>query len=137
MTILTFQSFDNSENFPFWQLQRQSWRIATSETLITILTIENINSDNLCDLAIKSDAGQHSQFLGCFSVTMMISSIHFRFTQDMLPYWYNQMIGHKLGRTFQVRLNFIMMRVVNYEYDYDEHDNDWIQEDQLLSSSSP
>ena len=25
-----------------------------------------------------------------------------RFTRDMLPYWYNQMISHKLGRTFQV-----------------------------------
>ena len=60
-------------------------------------------TDNLCDLTIKSDAGQHSQFLGCFSVIMMISTIHFRFTEDMLPYWYNQMIGHKLGRTFQVR----------------------------------
>jgi len=24
-----------------------------------------------------------------------------RFTRDMLPYWYNQMINHKLGRTFQ------------------------------------
>ena len=29
-------------------------------------------------------------------------SICCRFTRDMLPYWYNQMINHKLGRTFQV-----------------------------------
>ena len=38
----------------------------TFETLITILTIENLNSDHLWDLAIKSDAGQHLQFLQCF-----------------------------------------------------------------------
>ena len=47
-------------------IQRQSWRLATLETLITILTIENLNSDHLWDLAIKSDAGQHLQFLRCF-----------------------------------------------------------------------
>ena len=41
-------------------------RLVTFETLITILTIENLNSDNLCDLTIKSDTGQHSQFLQCF-----------------------------------------------------------------------
>ena len=46
-------------------IQRQSWRLATLETLITILTIENLNSDHLWDLAIKSDAGQHLQFLRC------------------------------------------------------------------------
>ena len=46
-------------------IQRQSWRLATLETLITILTIENLNSDHLWDLAIKSDAGQHLQFLQC------------------------------------------------------------------------
>ena len=35
------------------------------ETLITILTIDNLNSDNLCDLTINSDTGQHSQFFQC------------------------------------------------------------------------
>ena len=38
----------------------------TFETLITILTIENLTiHDNLCYLTIKSDIGQHSQFLRC------------------------------------------------------------------------
>ena len=52
---------------PVWQLQRQFWRLATFETLITILTIENLNSDNLCHLTIKSDTGQHPQFYWGFS----------------------------------------------------------------------
>ena len=38
----------------------------TFETLITILTIENLNSDNL---TIKSDTGHHWQFLRCFHIT--------------------------------------------------------------------
>ena len=38
------------------------------------------------------------------STFLIMIPYHFRFTQDMLPYWYNQMIGHKLGRTFQVRV---------------------------------
>ena len=37
----------------------------TIEKLTAILTIENLN-DNLCYLTIKSDSGQHSQFLQCF-----------------------------------------------------------------------
>ena len=53
----------------FWQfltiltMQRQFWRLVTIETLIKILTIENLNSDHLCDLTIKSHAGQHLQFI--------------------------------------------------------------------------
>ena len=40
-------------------------RLATFETLITILTIENLTSDydSNFDLTIKSDIGQHLQFL--------------------------------------------------------------------------
>ena len=38
----------------------------TFETLITILTIENLVSWNLCYLTINCDTGQHSQFLRCF-----------------------------------------------------------------------
>ena len=38
----------------------------TFETLITILTIENLNSDNHSYLTINCDTGQHSQFLRCF-----------------------------------------------------------------------
>ena len=31
-------------------------------------------------------------------------------------YWYNQMIGHKLGRTFQVSMfNFLLVLLVNYK----------------------
>ena len=37
------------------------------ETLITNLTIENLNSVNHSYLTIDCDTGQHSQFLRCFS----------------------------------------------------------------------
>ena len=37
----------------------------TFETLITILTIENLNSVNQSYLTINCDTGQHSQFLRC------------------------------------------------------------------------
>ena len=40
--------------------------LVTFETLMTILTIENLN-ENLCYLTINCDTGQHSQFLRCFS----------------------------------------------------------------------
>ena len=38
----------------------------TFETLITILTIENLNSVNHSYQTINCDTGQHSQFLRCF-----------------------------------------------------------------------
>ena len=38
---------------------------STFETLSTILTIENLNSDNHSYLTINCDTGQHSQFLRC------------------------------------------------------------------------
>ena len=38
----------------------------TFETLITILIIDTWIHDNLCYLTIKSDTGQHLQFLRCF-----------------------------------------------------------------------
>ena len=38
----------------------------TFETLITILTIENLNSVNHSYLTFNCDPGQHSQFLRCF-----------------------------------------------------------------------
>ena len=38
------------------------------ETLSTILTIENLNSDNHSYLTVNCDTGQHSQFLRCFNV---------------------------------------------------------------------
>ena len=37
----------------------------TFETLITILTIENLNSVNHSNLTINCDTGQHLQFLRC------------------------------------------------------------------------
>ena len=43
----------------------------TFETLITILTIENLNSDNLCCLTVKSDTGQYSQFFDVFRQIVM------------------------------------------------------------------
>ena len=42
----------------------------TFETLITILTIENLNSVNHSYLTINCDTGQHSQFLRCFVFTI-------------------------------------------------------------------
>ena len=49
----------------------------TFETLITILTIENLNSDNHFYLTINFDTGQHSQYLWfCFRfVTVNIHDI--------------------------------------------------------------
>merc|ERR1711888_535425 len=52
----------------------------TFETLITILTIENLNSVNHSYLTINCDTGQHSQFLRCLlalSVQHMSSGLHF------------------------------------------------------------
>ena len=49
-TMLTFFTIDDNWRqfrqllLPFWQLKRKSWRLVTFETLITILTIENMNS---------------------------------------------------------------------------------------------
>ena len=42
----------------------------TFETLITILTIENLNSVNHFYLTINCDTEQHSQFLRCFYLFM-------------------------------------------------------------------
>ena len=41
---------------------KQYWGLVTFETLITILTIENLNievDDNLCYQTIKKDSGKH------------------------------------------------------------------------------
>ena len=48
----------------------------TFETLITILTIENLNSDNRSYLTINCDTGQHSQFLRCLYI--MVSQLFTR-----------------------------------------------------------
>ena len=45
----------------------------TFETLIKILTIENLH-DNLCYLTINCDTGQHSQFLRCL-VTILVRAL--------------------------------------------------------------
>ena len=62
LTIL--DNFDNFDNFDNW---KDSPGDLTFETLITILTIENLNSDNHSYLTINCDTGQHSQFLRCFT----------------------------------------------------------------------
>ena len=52
------------EDFQIFERFSDFWTIlglVTFETLITILTI-----DNLCYLTINCDTGQHSQFLRCF-----------------------------------------------------------------------
>ena len=50
----------------FSSIFSKKFQLVTIETLIKILTIENLNSWNLCYLTIKSDSGQHSQFFRCF-----------------------------------------------------------------------
>ena len=56
--------FDDIETiFDIW---KDSPGDLTFETLITILTIENLNSVNHSYLTINCDTGQHSQFLRCF-----------------------------------------------------------------------
>ena len=58
--------FDDIETiFDIW---KDSPGDLTFETLITILTIENLNSVNHSFLTINCDTGQHSQFLRCFSL---------------------------------------------------------------------
>ena len=57
-TILTIETI-----FDKW---KDSPGDSTFETLSTILTIENLNSDNHSYLTINCDTGQHSQFLRCF-----------------------------------------------------------------------
>ena len=70
--------FDDIETiFDYW---KDSPGDLTFETLIT-MTIENLNSDNLCDLTINSDTGQHSQFLRC----LIYNFIHIYFCH--LKFW--------------------------------------------------
>ena len=59
------------------QWHRQSQRLVTFETLITILTIENLNSWQSLLPKIKSDTGQHSQFLRCFGKNVAFFSLQF------------------------------------------------------------
>ena len=62
--------------------------LVTFETLITIMTFENLNlHDNLCYLTIKSDTGQHSQFLRCF--------ILLEYSHPMLCNMINPILGAK------------------------------------------
>ena len=56
--------YDNFYEY-FWR-QFLMAIFVTFETLITILIIENLNSWQFNDVN-KSDTGQHSQFLQCFS----------------------------------------------------------------------
>ena len=55
----------------FLTLIFDNWKDSTGdltfETLITILTIDNLNSDKHSYLTINRDTGQHSQFLRCFT----------------------------------------------------------------------
>ena len=62
-TILIIQTIE----IFLWQLKRQSLRLVTFETLITILTIGNLNSDNLCDLTIQTLGSIHNSWdVYCF-----------------------------------------------------------------------
>ena len=48
--------------------KEQSSRLETIETLLTFLAIENNNLNIHSQPSIKSDRGQHSQFLRCFTI---------------------------------------------------------------------
>ena len=69
----------------------------TFETLSTILTIENMNSDNHSYLAINCDTGQHSQFLRCFvqMCTLPLPYLTCRFSEQCIGWTY---ISHTLKR---------------------------------------
>ena len=56
--------FDDIETF--FDNLKDSPGDLTFETLITILTIENLNLVNHSYLTFNCDTGQHSQFLRCF-----------------------------------------------------------------------
>ena len=62
----------------------------TFETLITILTIENL--DNLCYLTINCDTGQHSQFLRCFNTLSQVWKEIFGEIGNWLPFLPHQTI---------------------------------------------
>ena len=71
MTILMTIADDNFLNkiFDYIETIFDKWKDSpgdlTSETLITILTIENLHSVNHSYLTINCDTGQHSQLLQC------------------------------------------------------------------------
>ena len=54
----------------------------TFETLSTILTIENLNSDNHSYLTINCDTGQHLQFLRCYFYHAIDKPIFIRYSGD-------------------------------------------------------
>ena len=55
------------DNFgQFWQLVRQSWRLDIWDTDYNSDNWKPEYHDNLCYMTIKSDTGQHLQFLQCF-----------------------------------------------------------------------
>ena len=63
MIVFLMTIFDDIETiFDNW---KDSPGELTFETLITILTIESLNSVNHSYLTINCDAGQHLQFLRC------------------------------------------------------------------------
>ena len=70
LTILTI--FDNSDNWelllPFWQLKRQSWRLVT---LITILTIENFIKEDK-DKVWQDRALLVLKFEGCWNIDFQV-----------------------------------------------------------------
>ena len=73
MTIVTIIDNSNKDNSAWWgdlTWPNKICDVVTFETLITIQTIENLNSWNLCYLTIDCDTGQHSQFLRCLTPSL-------------------------------------------------------------------
>ena len=84
---------------------------STFETLSTILTIENLNSDNLSYLTINCDTGQHSQFLRCFGQNENSSMISQKLSQLASHAWGNANFCGK-------RMNNICLEIVGIVAEY-------------------
>ena len=88
-------------------LQKQSWRLVRFETLITIRTIEKLNSDNHGYLTINCGTGQHSQFLRCFFKLTLICRI-FRILHSLhsiMPHWREPLYTQNSQHIPQCRLH--------------------------------
>ena len=69
--------------WPFWQLQRLSWRLVTYDWL-QLWQLRTWIHDNNCYLTIRSDSGQHSQFLR-YLVFGKVACSHFMYTVQVCP----------------------------------------------------
>ena len=95
MTISDDNFYDSFLMTIFYDIETifENWKDSpgdlTFETLITILTIENLNSVNHSYLTINCDTGQHSQFLRCLDTQVSLAPTHV-----------SKSVGPSVGHTF-------------------------------------